>query len=553
MNSFINIFFTFGLFCFFSCAAIQSPSGGPKDEIPPEVVKIIPPDKSINFKGGKIKITFSEFIEESSIHKSIKVFPKPLNPITIGLKNPNVIIELNDSLIKDQTYIISINRNLIDEHKVKIKQEVQLAFSTGEKIDNGSIKGKVYHSSLASVGLWKINKINEDSKMFFKRVPDYVVDASDNGEFHFNFLSDGLYKIISVDKSISGLPIDERKMIYGLPAQNIFEINNLDSLKDIKIKIPEVGGNNKMIKAEYITGGWGRLIFSHEVNNWENTISILVYDDDLQLLSPKLFKDPLDDYTINFKLDQKNPGYVDIKTIQLKDSALSKLDSSRIRLEIKNQIDSINIEVVSPHSKFIQEVESEIIEPLEIVFSSLIQYNFNKNSIWLKRDSINIPIIVDQNSYMSIIVTPQINWEENSLYELNIGKDFIKPLYASSLKDSLNIISFKTSKFKKFGNFMGDLEGVLDSVMVIELSSLDNTSKKFQTNVNLDGSFKMSKVPEGDYSIRIYADVDKNNKFSHGTLNPYKPAEWFETYPDTINIRGNWDLEMKNIKVNYLK
>ena len=553
MNSFINIFFTFNLFFFFSCAAIQSPSGGPKDETPPEVIKITPPDKSINFKGGKIKITFSEFIEESSIHRSIKVFPKPLNPITIGLKNPNVIIELNDSLIKDQTYIISINRNLIDEHKVKIKQEVQLAFSTGEKIDNGSIKGKVYHSSLASVGLWKINKINEDSKMFFKRVPDYVVDASDNGEFQFNFLSNGFYKIISVDKSISGLPIDEGKMIYGLPDQNLIELNDIDSLKDIKIKIPEVGGNNKMIKAEYITGGWGRLIFSHEVNNWENTISILVYDDDLQLLSPKLFKDPLDDYTINFKLDQKNPGYVDIKTIQLKDSALSKIDSSRIRLEIKNQIDSINIEVVSPHSKFIQEVESEIIEPLEIVFSSLIKYNLNKNSIWLKRDSTNIPIIVDQNSYMSIIVTPQINWEENSLYELNIGKDFIKPLYASGLKDSLNIISFKTSKFKKFGNFMGDLEDVLDSVMVIELSSIDNISKKFQTNVNLDGSFKMSKVPEGDYSIRVYADVDKNNKFSHGTLNPYKPAEWFETYPDTINIRGNWDLEMKNIKVNYLK
>ena len=62
-----------------------------------------------------------------------------------------MIIELNDSLIKNQTYIISINRNLIDEHKVKIKQEIQLAFSTGEKIDHGSIKGKIYHSSLLRV------------------------------------------------------------------------------------------------------------------------------------------------------------------------------------------------------------------------------------------------------------------------------------------------------------------------------------------------------------------------------------------------------------------
>ena len=553
MSKFINIIFTFSLIYLLSCAAIQTPSGGPKDETPPEIVEITPPDKSINFSGRKIKITFSEYIEESSIHKSIKVFPKPLNPMTINLKNPDVIIELNDSLIKNQTYIISINRNLIDEHKVKIKQEVQLAFSTGEKIDHGSIKGKVYHSSLSSLGLWKINKTNEDSKMFFKRAPDYVVDTSDNGEFQFNFLSDGLYKIISVDKSISGLPIDERKMIYGLPAQNIFEINDLDSLKDIKIKIPEIVGNNKMIKAEYITGGWGRLIFSDKVNNWKNTISILVYDDDLQLLSPRLFKDPLDDYTLNFKLDLKTPGYVDIKTSQLKDSGLSKLDSSRIRLEIKNQIDSTNIEVVSPHSEFIHQVESEIIKPLEIIFSSLIKDNFNKNSVWLKIDSMDIPIILDQNSHMSIFLTPQINWEENSLYELNIGNNFIKPLYASGLKDSLYTISFRTSKFKKFGNFMGDLENITDSLMVIELSSLDNISKKFQTNVNLDGSFKMLKVPEGDYSFQVYADVDRNYKFSHGTLNPYRPAEWFETYPDTINIRGNWDLEMKNIKVNYLK
>ena len=100
---------------------------------------------------------------------------------------------------------------------------------------------------------------------------------------------------------------------------------------------------------------------------------------------------------------------------------------------------------------------------------------------------------------------------------------------------------------------MGDLDNISDSIIVIELSSFKNISKKFQTNVNSDGSFKMLKIPEGDYSFQIYADIDKNYKFSHGTLSPYKPAEWFEMYPDTIKIRGNWDLEMKNIKVNYLK
>jgi hypothetical protein len=78
---------------------------------------------------------------------------------------------------------------------------------------------------------------------------------------------------------------------------------------------------------------------------------------------------------------------------------------------------------------------------------------------------------------------------------------------------------------------------------------LKNISEKLQTNVNIDGSFKILKIPEGNYSLQIYVDMDKNHKYSNGSLNPYKPAEWFYIYPDTIKVRGNWDLEMKNIKV----
>jgi hypothetical protein len=332
----------------------------------------------------------------------------------------------------------------------------------------------------------------------------------------------------------------------------LIDISALGSFKNIKIKIPEVEENIKMTKAEYITGGWGKLFFSNKINNWEDVFSILFYDD-LQLLSSEIFKDPLDDYILNFNLNLKEPGYIDIKTIKLKDENLPKVDSSRTRLEIKNQTDSTNIKIASPLPEFIHSIESDSIKPLEIIFSSLIDNKTNKNCIWLKKDSIDIPIIIDWNSYMSINVTPQINWEENSRYELQISKNFIKPLYVSDLKDSLSIIGIKTSKFKKFGNFMGDLENVSDSIIVIELSSFENISNKFQTNVNSDGSFKMLKIPEGNYSFQIYADIDKNYKFSHGTLSPYKPAEWFEMYPDTIKIRGNWDLEMKNIKVNYLK
>ena len=156
--------------------------------------------------------------------------------MTTSRKNPNVIIELNDSLIKDQTYIISINRNLIDEHKVKIKQEVQLAFSTGEKIDNGSIKGKVYHSSLASVGLWKINKINEDN---FDIIID---DGLHEPEANLNLFHNSFFKLKKYGSYI----------IEDVPNKNLTYIQN--ELKNFEVEIvilrnkyKEYYGNNNLI------------------------------------------------------------------------------------------------------------------------------------------------------------------------------------------------------------------------------------------------------------------------------------------------------------------
>ena len=126
------------------CCYIQSPSGGPKDVTPPEIIKIMPPNGSVNIKNKVIEITFSEYLDESSIDKSFRIFPKPINPFTINLKNPKLIIFLNDTLLNNQTYIVSINRNLSDERKVKLEQELQLAFSTGDKIDKGLISGKIH-------------------------------------------------------------------------------------------------------------------------------------------------------------------------------------------------------------------------------------------------------------------------------------------------------------------------------------------------------------------------------------------------------------------------
>ena len=95
----------------FSCAAIQAPSGGPKDETPPFLLYSTPATGSINFNQSIVQLFFSEYILERSISDAISLLPKTDEPIQVNYKGKEFVVKLPDSLLTEQTYILSINRN----------------------------------------------------------------------------------------------------------------------------------------------------------------------------------------------------------------------------------------------------------------------------------------------------------------------------------------------------------------------------------------------------------------------------------------------------------
>ena len=203
------------LFVLVSCAAIMSPPGGEKDETPPELINTIPENKATNYDGNTVELFFSEYIEETTVEDAISILPALKYEPNIIYKGKKIVIRFNDSLQQNQTYIIVINRNLSDERKVKLSKGIQFAFSTGNEIDSGSISGKIYNSNQSSVQLWKIQD-ELDSIHFFNRIPDYSIDASNNGDYQFSYLSPGNYRLAALDRSFSGMPMIPKKMLYGL-------------------------------------------------------------------------------------------------------------------------------------------------------------------------------------------------------------------------------------------------------------------------------------------------------------------------------------------------
>ena len=98
---------------------------------------------------------------------------------------------------------------------------------------------------------------------------------------------------------------------------------------------------------------------------------------------------------------------------------------------------------------------------------------------------------------------------------------------------------------------MGKIQPSLPDRLVLQVRHIKNKFENLYTTVNSDGTFLINRLPEGNYSLLFFQDDDGDNRYSYGSLNPYNPAEWHYTYPDTVLIRGNWDMELKEIQFNY--
>ena len=200
---FFNLIFHFILLN--SCASVKAPSGGPKDTTPPELIGSEPPQGTTGWDGGTIRLFFSEYMNETGLEKAFSISPKLKEKWTVELQEDVIVIEIPEELESNRTYILTMSRDLKDEHGVSLEKGSQIAFSTGNIIDSGEISGKLYDAEKVSVHLWKWKEnVHRDSVYFFQ--PEYTADADDDGSFSLRYLSPGRYCILGVGRESTGKP-----------------------------------------------------------------------------------------------------------------------------------------------------------------------------------------------------------------------------------------------------------------------------------------------------------------------------------------------------------
>jgi Bacterial Ig-like domain len=172
------------------CANIIPPQGGPKDSIPPLLIKATPHDSTRNFTPNRITLAFNEFIELQNIQENLIISPTPkINP-AVDYKLNSMTIKLKDSLEPNTTYSLNFRDAIKDFSEGNILKGFTYIFSTGAYVDSLELRGKVVLAETGKVDSTLIVMLHTsaDDSIVRKEKPRYITMVDGKGNFTFKNL-----------------------------------------------------------------------------------------------------------------------------------------------------------------------------------------------------------------------------------------------------------------------------------------------------------------------------------------------------------------------------
>lgn len=221
-----------------SCANTTTPpSGGPKDTIPPVIVKLDPMDGSVNVptRKTKLELTFNEYVVVKD-PKSLYLSPPLEKAPKYKIQNKSVVVYFENDLDSNKTYTLDLTNAIADNNEGNMYPGFTLVFSTGDQIDSMMLTGTVQDCNTlqplkgATVMLYKDHA---DSAVFLKR-PDAAVKTDDWGYFCLRNIQDTLYRMYAI--------IDENNNnIYEAETEKVAFIDTLvRPLMKVNDSLPEL-------------------------------------------------------------------------------------------------------------------------------------------------------------------------------------------------------------------------------------------------------------------------------------------------------------------------
>lgn len=193
---------------FFSrCANIMTPEGGPRDTIPPVIVRLQPDNFTTNFTGKKIYIEFDEYVQIKDQSKELYTSPAMKKMPLVATRGKGIVITIRDTLKENTTYAIDFGSAIRDNNEGNPLNAMRYVFSTGDKVDSMICSGYTADSykadSVSKSFIWfyiadSLPNTPDYDSTIFNRKPDAIARAQNNGIFIAQNLKPVNYRIYAI-------------------------------------------------------------------------------------------------------------------------------------------------------------------------------------------------------------------------------------------------------------------------------------------------------------------------------------------------------------------
>ena len=99
-----------------ACASVVAPTGGKKDETPPKLKVVVPPEQTVNFNSEKVVFTFDEYIQLLDKDKQLVISPIIEPAQTFEVKGKKMKITFKKKLKENTTYTINFGNAISGSH-----------------------------------------------------------------------------------------------------------------------------------------------------------------------------------------------------------------------------------------------------------------------------------------------------------------------------------------------------------------------------------------------------------------------------------------------------
>lgn len=517
------------------CAKRASPTGGPRDSLPPVLINASPKLNTVFFDKEEFNLTFDEYVTLKDISKQLIISP-PLSssqykvyPVTGASKK--VTLKLLDSLLDNTTYTFNFGESIIDFNESNPSSYLTYTLSTGATIDSLYIKGRVTDAfereteRYISLQLYPVDSIYKDSVIFTEK-PLYVTSTLDTTIFRFQNLRAGKYAIIALEDKAGNYFFD----------QNIDKIGFVDRL----IELPQDSILDFRLFQEKANFFWDKPYFINE-----HHIALAYYgereDESYKMVSqvPESFEslvtqnretDTLDYWFRGAKLDSLQFEFnikdsLQIKTVYFKNPTpdslvVDKNTSGSLRLLEKFELKT-NLPITEVNS---EQVKVTNIDTLPVPASLKIQENYDRISV----DFEVIP---------------------NDRYEITLLPNALVDFWGNT-NDTL-VYRTSTKKIEDYGNIFLRVQHQSPHPYIIELLKGDEVFRRYDTPLE-GGNYSFKLLDAAKYRVRLIEDANQNKKWDTGNYLEKIQPEQVIYYWKEIDVRANWDMnETFNTSQNY--